>query len=146
MNTMRIHISIAVSDLSRSVAFYERLFGQPVSKLRDDYANFRLDAPPIHLALAPATGPVHDRAPGSAGSLSHFGIELPDAASFTAWRDRLRGTEGVRWMDEQDAICCYASADKMWLTDPDGNEWEVWVRKADAETMTDGNTRCCAAA
>jgi hypothetical protein len=31
--------------------------------------------------------------------------------------------------------CCYAVQDKVWVTDPDGNAWEVFVVKADAEVM-----------
>jgi hypothetical protein len=33
----------------------------------------------------------------------------------------------------------------VWVTDPDGNEWEVFVVKADTETMNDDATKegCC---
>ncbi|MEO0605737.1 MAG: hypothetical protein AAF211_30170 [Myxococcota bacterium] len=34
--------------------------------------------------------------------------------------------------------CCYAVGDKFWATDPDGHEWELWVRTADAESMGSG--------
>ena len=48
---MRIHISLPVKDLDKSVEFYSTALGHPVSKLKQDYANFRLDEPAIHLAL-----------------------------------------------------------------------------------------------
>ena len=48
---MRIHISLEVSDLKKSISFYEKLFSQKVSKVKSDYANFRLDEPGLHLAL-----------------------------------------------------------------------------------------------
>ncbi len=140
MNT-RIHISLPVSDLGAAVDFYATLFGQAVSKRKPDYANFRLDSPPIHLALAPSPG----AGTGAPRNHSHFGIELPDAATFTAWRERLREA-GAAGRDQSDAVCCYAKADKLWLTDPDGNEWEIWVRKADAERMQDSHSGCCVAA
>lgn len=136
---MRVHISLPVDDLESSVRFYETLFGQPASKRRDGYVNFRLDEPPIHLALERSAGVA------AGGVHSHFGIELPDAAAFAAWRARLRDA-GAEARDQHDAVCCYARADKLWLRDPDGNDWEVWVRKADAERMGDQQSGCCAAA
>jgi hypothetical protein len=29
--------------------------------------------------------------------------------------------------DEMQTTCCYAVQDKTWVSDPDGNEWEVFV-------------------
>lgn len=139
MNT-RIHISLPVRDLDAAIGFYEMLFDQPVTKRRPDYANFRLDNPPIHLALAS-----RPNAPtGDAANHSHFGIELPDAQTFAAWRERLRAA-GAAGRDQHDAECCYAKADKVWLTDLDGNEWEIWVRKAEVEQMRSSVGACCAA-
>ena len=43
---VRFHLSVNVSDLARSVAFYRTLFGAEPAKLRDDYAKFELDDPP----------------------------------------------------------------------------------------------------
>ena len=42
---MRVHISLPVRDVTASIGFYERLFGQAASKVQPDYANFRIDAP-----------------------------------------------------------------------------------------------------
>lgn len=142
---MRIHISLNVSDLDASVAFYERLFGAPVTKRRPDYANFRLDVPPVHLALQPTRAQAHPTAPTATSAHSHFGVELPDAATFTAWQSRLHGS-GVDLVDEQNATCCYATADKTWATDPDGNSWEVWVRTGEAERLAPAQGGCCQAA
>jgi len=144
---MRVHISLNVSSLERSLGFYSNLFGQEASKLRKDYANFRLDEPPVHLALVahPATGP---------GGVSHLGFELPHADVLTAWRQRLENA-GMDFAVEDQARCCYAKADKLWLTDPDGYRWEIWVRTGEHDGM--GGTRlesasrsqagqgCCAA-
>lgn len=141
---MRVHISLNVTSLEVSLRFYQGLFGQPPSKIRDDYANFRLDRPPIHLALQQGS-------PTGACGVSHVGIELPDADSLAAWRTRLE-SDGVKFIVEDKARCCYATADKLWLTDPDGYRWEIWVRNGDmesrGETRVDLATRkaaCCAA-
>ena len=36
---------------------------------------------------------------------------------------------------EEQVTCCYAVANKFWLTDPDGHEWEFWVRTDEADSM-----------
>jgi hypothetical protein len=40
--------------------------------------------------------------------------------------------------------CCYAIQDKTWVTDPDGNEWEVFVVLEDNLSETDQSISCCA--
>lgn len=124
----RIHISLGVRDLDASIAFYTRLFGTGPSKIRADYANWRLDAPGLHLALVSA--PEFEK-PASG---EHFGVELFEQDELTAWQ--ARATEaGVAVRTEEQVTCCYAVANKFWAADPDGNEWEFWVRSAEAESM-----------
>lgn len=140
MNT-RVHISLPVENLETSIGFYEELFDQPATKVRDDYANFRLDQPAIHLALVQAKNACCSE---PAGSHSHFGIELPDSDTFESWHDRLEATD-LKGRDEHDIVCCYARGEKVWLTDPDRNEWEIWVRTGEAEQMHSEPGECCAA-
>lgn len=40
---------------------------------------------------------------------------------------------GLVSFDEMNTMCCYAVQDKIWVTDPEGNAWEVFYTKADAE-------------
>src|SRR5438552_12172411 len=47
----RPHISLDVTDLSRSVAFYSALFGQPPIKERPGYAKFSLAEPPLNFSM-----------------------------------------------------------------------------------------------
>ena len=133
---MRIHISIPVNDLDKSVAFYSTVLDNPASKLKDDYANFRLDEPAIHLALVSREGT------GTSVSASHFGVELPDHETLENWRTRATDLD---ILDDPDASCCYALADKFWLSDPDGNRWEFWVRTGESEVMKQEPSVCCAA-
>ncbi len=124
---MRIHISLPVTDLAQSDRFYTTLFDQPPSKRREDYLNFRLNQPPIHLALV-QTGQ------RTASAASHYGIELPDRPAFDDWYRRLTGS-GIRFEEEPGAKCCYAEGEKLWLTDPDGHRWEVWLRTGDYDRL-----------
>ncbi len=126
---MRVHISINVRSLEQSKAFYSALFGQPASKSKPDYANFRLDEPPIHLALM-------ERGEAGAGGVSHLGIELPDNTVLDEWHSRLQAS-GVNFSVEDKASCCYANADKLWLTDPDGHRWEIWTRTGEYDSINE---------
>ncbi len=124
---MRVHISLDVSSIDQSKAFYSALFGQAASKLKPGYANFRLDEPPIHLAL------MERGIPGSQG-VGHLGVELPDKQILGEWHSRLQA-QGVEFSVEDKARCCYATADKLWLTDPDGYRWEIWVRTGEYDSI-----------
>ena len=133
---MRVHISLPVADLGRSVSFYRSALGQSASKLKDDYANFRLDAPAIHLAL------VVSNSPEKASGASHYGIELPDHKTLEQWRARAT-QDALDIIDDPDASCCYARADKFWLSDPDGNRWEFWVRTGESEVLQQSAAASC---
>jgi len=142
---MRIHISLPATNLEQSEVFYEKLFGRPASKRRQDYLNFRLDQPPIHLALVKQT-----TAQAAVGG--HFGIELADAESLMDWQTRLQLSR-LDYEPEPGAQCCYATGDKLWLVDPDGYRWEIWHRTGDFDALNDvpadqtketaAETRCC---
>lgn len=48
----------------------------------------------------------------------------------------------------RNTTCCYATQDKVWVTDPDGAPWEVYTVLADAPAeVTDpgrvGDSACC---
>lgn len=147
----RIHISLPVRDLEASKAFYANLFGTDPTKVKPDYANWRLEQPALHLALVHAP-----QAADAANPVRHFGVELFDQQDLQEWRVRvLQGGVSVR--DEEQVVCCYARADKFWAQDPDGNEWEFWVRSAEADAMNEtgarsasdgsaGKQECCAPA
>ncbi len=141
----RIHISVPVRNLAASTAFYSRLFGTAPSKEKPDYANWRLDTPALHLALVHAPHAVQEPS-----SVRHFGVELFDNAELKEWRGRAQKA-GMELRIQDQVTCCYAVADKFWAQDPDGNEWEFWVRSEEAETMH-GQQRaakegeCCAPA
>ena len=128
---MRVHISLDTQSLANSLDFYSAMFGQPASKTKDGYANFRLEQPPIHLAL-------QEKQSSHGVGVSHLGVELPDAATLQQWRHRLEES-GVNFEVEDKARCCHAQADKLWLSDPDGYRWEIWVRTGEFEGM--GATR-----
>src|ERR1700683_2821478 len=104
---VRFHLSLNVADLTRSVAFYQVLFGMEATKCHDDYAKFDLDEPPVVFSLTP-------RAPGSGGSLSHLGLRVPDVEALDAVRCRLEAG-GLPTQCQEGTVCGYARQNKIWV-------------------------------
>jgi hypothetical protein len=71
------------------------------------------------------------RALSGAGALDHLGLQMPHPEQVQAARRRLEAS-GLVSFDEGDTVCCYARQDKVWVQDPDGNKWEVYVLLDDA--------------
>jgi catechol 2,3-dioxygenase-like lactoylglutathione lyase family enzyme len=132
-----VHVSLNVSDLDKSVAFYRGVFGEP-RKLKTDYAKFVGVEPEIHLALQPGLAPG-----AAAGTLSHLGIRVDSTEDVRRWRSELK-ERGVVSEEEKREDCCYALQDKFWLTDPDGNRWEVYTVLEDTEDKPAQAGACCA--
>jgi len=51
MNILKPHVSLNVSNVEASVAFYEKLFGVTVTKRRPGYAKFDLAEPSLNLTM-----------------------------------------------------------------------------------------------
>jgi catechol 2,3-dioxygenase-like lactoylglutathione lyase family enzyme len=136
---VKMHLSLNVSDLARSIAFYQAFFGVPPHKVRPGYANFDLAEPPLKFALNE-----HGTRPG-AGALSHLGFQMPTVDQVAGAKERLQAA-GLATFDEKDTVCCFARQDKIWVHDPDGNAWEVYVvtddLPDDPQNETEEST-CC---
>lgn len=125
MAQVKFHASLNVSQLDRSVPFYSALFGVPPVKWYEDYAKFELNHPPLVLSLKPKRA-------CTGGPLNHLGLRLISVADLEAVVDRLK-TVNAR-VGRQDSVqCCYAEQTKLWITDPDGTLWEVYVLHDDVE-------------
>jgi catechol 2,3-dioxygenase-like lactoylglutathione lyase family enzyme len=129
------HLSLDVPDLDGAVAFYAELFGHEPAKRKADYAKFELSDPPVALALQQAGRP----------ALSHLGIRVDSTAQVEAAGSRLQGS-GIVTLEERDTACCYARQDKVWVTDPAGNRWEVYTVLGDIDDEDDHphvESACC---
>ncbi len=133
----RVQIALDVIDLEASVEFYSTFFGVEPHKRRPAYANFVVENPPLKLVLIETDEAT--RGTGPKGALNHLGIEVEAGAEVTQARQRLTEA-GLATFDEDDTTCCYALQDKVWVADPAGAPWEVYVVKdenpADARSAT----------
>lgn len=117
-----VHIALGVSDLDRAERFYRVFLDAEPVKRRAGYAKFVVRPPGLNLALT--------ERPGATRSDAHFGIQVASTEDVEAAVRRL-SEAGLAAFPERDTDCCYALQDKVWVHDPDGNAWEVFVVKAD---------------
>ena len=138
MNVLKPHVSLNVSNIDASVTFYEKVFGVRVTKRRPGYAKFDLQTPSLNLTM--------QQAPRTGINASHFGVQVATTEDVAIAWTRLKEA-GLNTLTEQNTSCCYALQDMVWVEDPDGNQWEVFVVKDDSPTMHDepGKTEaaCC---
>ncbi|WP_395111184.1 ArsI/CadI family heavy metal resistance metalloenzyme [Actinomadura sp. SCN-SB] len=123
----RVQLALRVPDLSASIDFYTKLFDTPPAKIRDGYANFAIAQPPLKLVLI-------EGADEPATRLDHLGVEVDDSDLVTTAARRL-ATAGLATLEENDTSCCYALQDKVWVTGPGEEPWEVYVVKGEGDTL-----------
>lgn len=119
VETLKAHLALNVRNVPESIGFYRKLFGIEPSKVRTGYAKFDVHNPPLNFTLN--EGPVQSR-----GALSHLGIQVRSTGDVLAIRKKWQD-HGLLTRDEMQTDCCYATQDKTWVRDPDGNEWEAFV-------------------
>ena len=134
----RIHIGLAVSSVERSVEFYRELLDAGPTKTRNGYARFEVSEPLLNLSVIES-----QEAKGPADATSHFGIQVQSISAVSDMRRRLESA-GLAMKTEEAVICCHAVQDKIWIVDPDGHRWEVFVvLDDDPNTAQDESTDCC---
>ncbi len=140
----RVQLALNVSNLAEAIDFYSKLFDTTPAKVREGYANFAVEQPPLKLVLIEGAG--------APGTLNHLGVEVASTDEVTAASARLSG-RGLATADEEQVSCCFAVQDKVWTDGPDGEPWEIYTVLADAEMPAGqlrevepgGDAMCCGA-
>ncbi len=158
IETLKAHLALNVRNVEQSIEFYKKMLGLEPSKVRTGYAKFDVQNPPLNLTL-------NEHSFSERGALSHLGIQVASTADVLAMREKWADA-GLITRDEMQTDCCYATQDKTWVRDPDGNEWEAFVvlkdnlpetapcecgnkvieAQAEAATETTQAATCCAPA
>ncbi|MFI7582181.1 ArsI/CadI family heavy metal resistance metalloenzyme [Kocuria sp. M1N1S27] len=128
----RVQLALRVADLERSIAFYSTLFGTAPAKRRPGYANFAVAEPPLKLVLL-------EGEPGEDTRMDHLGVEVESTAMVDVAARRLADA-GLATRPEEQTTCCYAVQDKVWVTGPGKEPWEVYTVTADARPDLEGRT------
>ena len=139
---MKVHVSLNVKDIRKSVDFYRKMLGSEPAKYitnagadngdaaetsemphpekaKSGYAKFDIADPPLNLAL-------NEVQFSTGGSLSHLGLQVSSTNDVLNFKEKWI-EEGLITVDEMGVDCCYAKQDKTWVRDPDGNEWEAFT-------------------
>lgn len=124
----RIQLALNVDDLDASIRFYSKLFGVDPAKRKPGYANFAVDEPPLKLVLL--------ENPGRGGTINHLGVQVDCNERVHAEIARLTAVE-IFTEEEIGTTCCFATQDKVWVTAPDHEKWEIYTVLADSETFGD---------
>jgi hypothetical protein len=112
----RLHVHVAVENLTESIRFYSALFAHEPTVARSDYAKWILDDPCVNFAISQR---------GAAIGLNHLGVQVDSADELAEMHSRLRSLQ-ASVVEETDVACCYAKSDKYWATDPQGLAWETF--------------------
>jgi catechol 2,3-dioxygenase-like lactoylglutathione lyase family enzyme len=128
----RVQLALRVADLDAAVDFYSRLFDAAPAKRRPGYANFAIAEPPLKLVLLEGD-------PGEATRMDHLGVEVPSTDEVAAATSRFAHA-GLATRVENNTTCCYAVQDKVWVTGPGGEPWEVYTVTDDARPDLEGRT------
>lgn len=140
----RLHIHVAVDNLSESIRFYSALFAAEPSVAQPDYAKWMLDDPRVNFAIS---------ARGVTPGLDHLGIQVESEAELDEINRRLAGA-ALPVTEEKGTACCYAESDKYWTVDPQGIPWEAFhslaaipvFGKAPVVTSAAETSACCSPA
>ena len=121
----RAQLALNVDDLDEAIAFYSKLFNTTPAKVKPGYANFAVTQPPLKLVLI--------ENPGHGGTLNHLGVEVESSEAVHAEIARL-ADQGMFTEEEMGTYCCFAVQDKVWVTGPAGERWEVYTVLADSDS------------
>jgi catechol 2,3-dioxygenase-like lactoylglutathione lyase family enzyme len=135
----RVQLALNVDDLDQAITFYSALFGIPPAKVKPGYANFAISEPPLKLVLLENAG--------HGGTLNHLGVEVESSETVREEIGRLAG-EGMFTEEEIGTTCCFATQDKVWITGPGGERWEIYTVLADSDSFGPASEHpdqtCCA--
>lgn len=133
---MKTHISLNVGNIAESVEFYKKMLGIEPVKLKNDYAKFDVANPSLNLTM-------NQLGFERGGSLSHLGLQVETTEEVLEIGKRWQ-ENGLITLDEMQTDCCYALQNKTWVSDPDGNRWEVFVVLDNTEHKDIAASACCA--
>ncbi|MFI5204227.1 MAG: ArsI/CadI family heavy metal resistance metalloenzyme [Flavobacteriales bacterium] len=121
----RMHVSLYVTDIKKTVDFYSSFFGILPVKIKPQYAKYVLDSPSLIISFVENAERVQQ-------NFGHLGFQVETE---TELQNRLLAMQNKNLISkiEIGTNCCFAKQDKFWVSDPDGVQWEVYYFHEDAE-------------
>jgi predicted enzyme related to lactoylglutathione lyase len=125
----RLHVHVAVDDLTHAIGFYSALFAAKPAVTKPDYAKWMLDDPRVNFAIS-----TRGRTPG----LDHLGIQVESEGELQEVYARLHQAGGTV-IEQGQTTCCYAKSEKSWIDDPAGIAWETFYTTGESTDYGDGS-------
>jgi catechol-2,3-dioxygenase len=122
----KMHAGLHVSDLEATIKFYTYFLGVAPIKVKEKYAKFMLNSPPLVISFSERNEP-------SAKKFAHFGIQVDSHETLKSWKEQIIRRGISIHSEEEKSKCCYALQDKFWVQDPDGVMWEIYYFHEDVE-------------
>ena len=121
----RMHVSLYVSDIKKTVNFYSQFFGQEPTKVKSNYTKYTLEKPSLIISFVENKNRVQS-------NFGHLGFQVETLEELNNKLSEARKHNLVA-KEEIGTNCCYAIQDKFWVNDPDNIQWEVYYFHKDAE-------------
>ena len=116
----RMHVHVGVKDIESSVDFYTGLFGVEPTVCETDYAKWMLENPRVNFAISTRCEV----------GVNHLGIQCENEKILAETSERL-SQSGQPLIKQETASCCYATGQKVWVSDPQGVAWETFMTTGD---------------
>ena len=120
-----MQLALNVDDLDEAVAFYSKLFNTEPAKLQGGLRQLR------DRRAAAEAGSARESRQGRHHQPSRCRGRI-QRRRCTAEIARLTD-EGLFTDEEMGTTCCFATQDKVWVTGPAGEKWEVYTVLSDSE-------------
>ncbi|MFT2011532.1 ArsI/CadI family heavy metal resistance metalloenzyme [Pontibacter sp. 13R65] len=121
----RMHVSLYVADIQKTIRFYSAFFGQEAEKIKPTYAKYVLASPSLIISFVENQERVQQH-------FGHLGFQVETLEELNNYLKRAKD-QGLEIREEIGTNCCYAYQDKFWVNDPDGVQWEVYYFHQDAD-------------
>jgi catechol 2,3-dioxygenase-like lactoylglutathione lyase family enzyme len=121
----RMHVSLYVSNIEKTVTFYDQFFGVEALKVKPGYAKYILESPSLIISFVENPARVQS-------NFGHLGFQVESVKEVMQRLEAAKAAElSVR--EEMGVSCCFALQDKFWVNDPDGHQWEIYYFHEDSE-------------
>lgn len=126
MKRIHIHLNTDEAEFGSSVTFYTSLFGQPPTKVRENYAKWMLDDPRVNFVVEVI------EVDGDEPGIHHVGVQVDTCKELDAIRDNLKAGEAPL-LEIGETVCCFSKSEKNWTIDPSGLKWETFRSFGDVD-------------
>jgi predicted enzyme related to lactoylglutathione lyase len=115
----RFHIALNVKSVETTLPFYQSLFDATPHTIRDGYAKFELQDPPLHISL--------NEVPKNAKGNGIFGIQAKNPTTLEQMVARIKQVGPSDAAPVPSTTVTKQGRNKLTVRDPEGNTWQIFA-------------------